>query len=343
MLPINQRAMPTDYKGHARTRDSQPSLRRQGDCVTHPEHLWTMILDDAGPKVARRLSAAGLPFIVLKGVSIATWLYEEPLRRTYRDIDLLVDPRREKEVVAALGDIGYQPLLDAASIRFLTPEEQPLENERGVMVDLHITLKGLNVTPERAWELLSNTTTTLHWAGTPVATLSEPARAMHLVLHLAQRGLADTKAARDLQLGLELLGDQIWQRAAAMAHELCAIEAFAGGLSLLPEGVALIRRLGLPEPTHLGTHLSTGSAAHRTQQLQRALSARRLRDKWGLIRVLLFPSKQWLRLFEAEATKTRWGLLRTRTLRPWRILVRAPSAVLERRVYRKRVRSGEPQ
>ena len=272
---------------------------------------------------------------MLKGATIAGWLYDVPTRRTYDDLDILVRPADEAAVVEVLGGLGYQPLLGAPTLRVISPEEQPLRNSRGVTIDLHVAIKGVGLSPDRAWAILVGHTVPWNWAGIEVPALDPSARTMNLALHLSQLGLADTKAAHDLRLGLDRLDDGVWRAAANLAGELQALQAFAAGLVLLPEGEALADRLGVPRPTNVEDLMRTsGEVFPPTVALERLLATPGLRRKLSATWSYVFPSADWLRHVDPQATAGRWGLLRARVRRPFRLLPRVARALRERRRFR---------
>jgi hypothetical protein len=307
--------------------------------VSYGEQLWSLMLDGACRSIVHHLETDGYPMIMLKGATIATWLYPRPDERTYSDLDILVPFSERAGVVASLRELGYRPLLDEATRRAASPVEEPLRNDDGVSVDLHVSLKGIGVPPQRAWEVLSSATVPWDWSGTTVRALAPHARAMHLALHLAQRGLVDAKAARDLRLGLERLDEEVWREASRLARALEAQDAFTAGLHLLPEGVELADRLELDAATGLETRMRASSASASSLFLTRALEARG-RRRLALVRTQLFPSAEWMRMHFPAETGTPLRLFRARARRFLRVLRRLPSAARERRRYRLSEGSG---
>lgn len=310
-------------------RDGRPALS------TYQEQFWSFVLDAACREIAARLDECGHDFVMLKGATIASWLYDDPASRTYTDLDVLVSPESQAAVIEDLRGIGYRPLLDPATVLASSPEEQPLANESGVLIDLHVTLKGSKAGPGATWAALSRRTVPFDWAGTPVRCLAPPARALHLALHAANGGLADGKAARDLALGIEKLDPGLWREAAELAREIRAEEAFAAGLALLPEGRAVAARLGLGPVQDRETVMRAGSASHSALVLQQTLAATSWRQAAGRIRAHVFPSVEWMRLYQPEDATTPGRLLLARVRRPLTLLRRLPAAHLERRRFRR--------
>jgi hypothetical protein len=300
-----------------------------------PDQLWALLVDGACRVVVPHLTAGGFRPIVLKGATIAGWLYPDPSQRVYGDLDLLVAPASRDAVVAALAERGFHPLVDARMLRTSSAEEQPLSNGT-VTVDLHTALKGVRLDPARAWAVLDASTVPWDWSGTPVRALAPPARAMHLSLHVAQRGRVDAKAARDLDLGLARLDRAVWHEAARLADELDAAGAFVAGLELLPEGRRLLDELAVAAAGDRETRMRAASASTSALFLERAVAAGSWRQRLRVVRGRLFPSAQWLRLHEPERTRTRRGLILTRVSRPFVVVARLPAAFVERRAFQRR-------
>jgi Uncharacterised nucleotidyltransferase len=303
------------------------------------QKVLSLVIDEACRTITARLTAAGRPFIVLKGATIATWLYPDPSQRTYIDLDILVPPADEAAVVHLLGELGYEPLLTGDTLRVLSPDEQPLRNKLGVDIDLHHALKGVRLPPDEAWEILSASTAPWDWAGVTVPALAPPARAMHLALHLAQSGLVDSKAAEDLRLGIARLEPTLWEEARELACRLQALEAFTAGLTALPEGQELADRLGLSELSSVEYQMRAASVFKPAVKLERLLTGQSWRQRLTTVRAYLFPSADWLRLLDPDGTTSRWGLVRARIVHPFTVVALGMKAMRERRRFR-RTRSG---
>jgi hypothetical protein len=300
----------------------------------HKDHAWTMLLDEACRVVAGHLRAHQQEFVMLKGATIAGWLYADPLQRTYTDLDLLIHQRDESHIVGLLGDLGFTPLLDRASLGFSSPEEQPLRNKLGIVIDLHTALQGVRVSADEAWRVLRAETVSWSWAGTAVPALAPPARAMHLALHLAQRGLEDGKAAKDLELGLTQLEPRVWTDARDLAERLNAMEAFSAGLMLLPQGESLKAQLRLRPIENVEAKMRASSASPSAILLDRVLAIPGWRQRVQMVITQLFPTTAWLKLYYPRQADTVWGRAALRLRRPWAVLFRLPAALRERGQYR---------
>src|SRR5438270_41821 len=69
--------------------------------------MWAMAVDAVTAEVVTALDGAGVDCLLLKGPSIAGWLYEEGAR-TYSDTDLLVAPDRLPAARATLAELGFR-------------------------------------------------------------------------------------------------------------------------------------------------------------------------------------------------------------------------------------------
>jgi len=79
------------------------------------------------------LSGASIPFIVLKGIGLASLVYPAPGLRHSHDIDVLVEVHARDRVAAAVGSTGFTAALSHADrMRFLDPSGLPLELHLGL-------------------------------------------------------------------------------------------------------------------------------------------------------------------------------------------------------------------
>jgi hypothetical protein len=207
--------------------------------------LWTLHIDKVAAGISRAFARHGIRSLLLKGPSIARWLYQDGTPRPYGDADLIVAPNDWQRAQRLLTDLGFE--------KDLGPLDHPgmgsLDSEawvRGAQnVDLHCTLWGLAVDPQQAWQLLTRSTEMIGVAGVDVETLAPPARAFLLATHAAKHG--DGWALVDLERGVEQLSGDCWREAAALAVEFGAVPAFVAGLRLVAHGPAVIRAVGVPD------------------------------------------------------------------------------------------------
>jgi len=203
-------------------------------------------VDAATAEVLGSFQDAGVEALLLKGPSIARWLYAGT--RSYVDSDLWVRPRDMAAAEAILRALGFEKWVDERGLPtwWRAHGSEWIRNIDGVCVDLHRWLPGLGVDAESAWRILSTTTETVVVGGYPARALAPPARALHVVLHAAHHGKRSGKVLADLERALELVDESTWRGAADLAAKLAATEAFAVGLRLLPAGAVLADRLRLP-------------------------------------------------------------------------------------------------
>lgn len=102
----------------------------------------SLLLASETTRLTGVLGAAGVRSMPVKGPVLAQMLFGDPGRRQYSDLDLMVEPGRVDDAVAALRDAGYEPKWPprtaARHARFNWYEELPLRHSRnGIDVDLH--------------------------------------------------------------------------------------------------------------------------------------------------------------------------------------------------------------
>ena len=177
----------------------------------------------------------GVESLLIKGASIARWLYEDPGARAYIDFDLLLRPGDEPAAAEVLASLGYAPAFDDRAM----PEMVGRARHRLVLgaggryggraQDRAGGARG----PATVWSVLSRGTEELEVGGFRADVLSLPARALHVALHAAQHG-PDDKVLLDLERlcrgSTTLPGGRRW----SLAGELEAIDAMAAGLRLDP-------------------------------------------------------------------------------------------------------------
>jgi hypothetical protein len=287
--------------------------------------MRTLRIDAATAEVTGVLRDAGVPSILLKGPSIARWIYDGG-SRPYGDCDLLV---RRSDLDASeriLRTLGFERG-GLYSIPGDWPRHAVVYRRGDVMVDLHQTLLGVTVDADHFWEALAPHREQMRIAGANVDVLDPAGRAFVLALHSAKDGGRDKKPVRDLKRALELLPLELWRDAAGIAAEVAAGEAFAAGLSRCPAGREVSVLLDLP------THVSREIALRR--QAPAALSvgvdwllrSKGSRRKAALVARKIVPPPAFLRDWSPLARRGRWGLALAYLWRPLWLLWRAPAAV----------------
>lgn len=314
-------------------RDGVPVMAVNPDLVAAARALR---LDGVAGVAISRLRAAGVASILLKGPTIASWLYTDGETRPYWDIDLLISPANLETAKLVLAAMGFVHTMRGAHPAEVGPREQELFGPDGVCIDLHIGLLGVDAPEQRCWEVLVQHTEPFRLPGGVEATaLDLPARTMHLALHVAQNGPIDVKALGDLERGVGRVDREGWRAAAELATELDAIEAFAAGLRLVPQGAALADELSLTRRMTVELALRTHSAPQTAIFFERLAGAPGARKKVTLLARKLFPTAVWLRANSGLARRGRLGLLCARGTHPWSVLRRFPGAFLEWRAARR--------
>ena len=301
------------------------------------------MVDAVSIEVLSVLDKAGVEAVLLKGPSIATWLYNVG-ERIYTDTDLLVAPSEAERTISLLMKMGFDD--PAAQL----PRNKPwvsmaLSRADGAAVDVHRSIAGIGVDHQRAWSVLSEATQSLDLLGTTVAVLDEPARAMHVALHAAQHGSGSGVPIRDLRRAIEIVPTSTWVRATEIAVELDASAALATGLRLVPEGKDLTRRLGVAELSSVEANLTSASLPE--LELSFGLGFEWLATRQGTaekaryILAKLFPPPSWIRAWRpiprgptglAIAYIRRWAWLCIHAYHGYRAWRRAKKRTAEPRV-----------
>lgn len=162
--------------------------------------LRTMRLVDETARLARRFAEEGVEMLVLKGAALSVQLYSTPLRRSSRDIDLLVRPQDEARARAILAGCGYGTSADAV-FPCLNAVELRHADYDDMAVELHVRLADDDrLLPTRTLRPFE-TAAVVEIAGQPVRTLEPNAALAYAAYHGAHHHwfrlhwLADIAAA----------------------------------------------------------------------------------------------------------------------------------------------------
>ncbi len=296
-----------------------------------------LMLDAVGARLVADFRQHGIDSILLKGRSIVDRLYDgKAVNRSYRDVDLLVDPRRHADAEAILTDVGFVDLMAGARRNERAPHASTWRRTSDqATVDLHITLAGCGVPPVRVWSLLREHTRRSTIGTTEVAVLDDVALACHLALHAARTGVKDPKPPSDLRRGLEILGDDTMRAAATVAAQLGAMPAFVAGLRMVPESSKLADELGggVYVPVELAVRALTEVRGTGTLN---ALHAARPWRRPLLVVQRVFPSKVVLRRSMPLAARGTFWLVACYLLRPVWMATQLSSAI---RAWRRAARA----
>jgi hypothetical protein len=199
----------------------------------------TLVLDQAGAEAVTALRAAGIEPVLLKGASIASWLYPD-VPRAYGDVDLLIDPDRGEDAAAVLRTLGFDPVPYEVS-----PHAHPwVRVSDGAQIDLHWALFGPKASPQRCWNELRGWTEPTDLASVPVLTLNPAARVLQVVLHASQHVDAQ-KPLEDLRRALRLVPEPVWRDAERLADRIGALHRMENGLGLVEGGSDIVEQLPL--------------------------------------------------------------------------------------------------
>lgn len=292
---------------------------------------WTsaatlLAIDAVAAEVCNAFREHDVPVAVLKGPVLARELYEGDASRTYRDADLLVPGRAERDAYDCLRDLGFVP---ATGIGTTDPgvadEHQWLRD--GVIVEVHVTLVGVGFPAGQVWGALERHLVTRHVGGSDVLALDVVGLALHVALHAAQHGVAWSKAIEDLDRALDRWTTETWVAAASLAADLDASAAFDAGLRLRPAGAAMADLLGLRHTPDIATALRVSSAPDAAFGLDRMLRREGKVAKLTYVLRSAFPSPAFMRWWSPWAGRGPIGLAAAYAYRPIWLVMHAPAAL----------------
>jgi Uncharacterised nucleotidyltransferase len=285
-----------------------------------------LALDAGTVDVVERFEQTGVHPLLLKGPSVARWLYPDSSERSYIDCDLLVGPADFQSAENALRALGYKSLLAEWRMPSWWCEHAAVWQRcsDGLCVDLHRTLIGARVDSATVWRVLSAHTDEIEVAGCPVQTLSLPARAMHVALHAAQHGPGWAPSIEDLERALSAGDDDLWCKAAAVAEQLQATAAFVAGLRLTSAGARLVARLGLPVIRSVETELRSGSPPPLALGFEQLMRAPGVRARAEIVWRKLVPTPEFVRDADPRAGDRHLGLLGAYLRRALWLMRKAP-------------------
>jgi len=285
-----------------------------------------LAIDAVAAEVCNAFREQGVPVAVLKGAVLARELYDGDASRTYRDADLLVPARSERDAYACLRELRFVPAAGTGTTDpGVADEHQWLRD--GVIVELHVSLIGVDLSAEQVWDALEGRMITGRVGGSDVLVLDRIGLATHVALHAAQHGVAWTKAIDDLDRALARWSIETWRAAAALAAELRASRAFETGLRLRPRGREIADGLGLRHTPDVATALRASSAPEAALGLHRMLGRAGMLGKLGHLMRSTFPSPAFMRWWSPLGRRGPLGLAAAYLYRPIWLALRAPSAL----------------
>ena len=263
-----------------------------------------LAVDGFAAEMVRGLRQNGIEPILLKGASLAGWLYPDAVR-PYGDADLLVAPGQVMAAADVLTGLGLRPVDGHVSLH-----AHPWVRESdGAVIDLHSRLYGPRAPAESCWRVLQNWTEDAEIAGVSVRVLNPAGRVVHVCMHAVQHA-DDDKPREDLRRALERAPLAVWQGAQELADRLRALPILAAALALEPAGRRLIADLPLVRAAQVvdeaGAPLAIG--------LARLRAADGLRAKLAVVAVALAAPRsegsrsRHLLSLGARLVRTVWAL-----------------------------------
>jgi hypothetical protein len=291
--------------------------------------MRVLILDRGTAEIVLAWRRAGVRSVLLKGPALARWLYREGEFRGYADIDLLVpdsDVETAEEVLVALGFERHG--LEAIEGDWPRYSRNWLRSD-SMNVDLHQTLTGVGVPPTELWAALTERLERMSVAGADVDVLAPSARALVLALHTAKDGPRIAKARHDLGHAIDRLPPDLWIETVRLADQVGALGGLAAGLRLVvPSGVELADRLGLPTQAPLDIAIRSGGGAPALALgIDWLVSSPGLRGKGRLVLRKIFPPVSFIRAWSPLARRGRVGLVAAYAYRPLWVLWRVGPAL----------------
>ena len=281
-----------------------------------------LLLDIAIGEVVSALQRAGIDVIVLKGPSIANWLYESRADRPYADGDLLVRQEDHALTERFLESLGFETERFRPVPGDRISEASEWHRDDGIIIDLHFTLAGALAPPQVVWGMLSQHVTKMVLRRNEIDVLDVPARAMHVAIHAAHHGPHHPHPLRDLELALQNLSQDVWVAAAVVAHEIQATDAMTAGLDMVPQGQALVKQLGLQPPTNVDVALRAASAPAAAFNVETFASLSGASRKIRFLIGKLFPPPGFLRNRSPLARRGAMGLTAAYIARPFVVIAR---------------------
>jgi Uncharacterised nucleotidyltransferase len=286
-------------------------------------------IDAATVEVFRAFTAGGVEARLLKGASLAQWLYPAGERLPYLDSDLLVRPGDERPAEAELEKLGFVRRWDESGMPDWWREHGSEwgRDADGVLVDLHRGLPGVGADAKMTWAVLAGPAPTVSIAGYDAPALSLAGRALHVALHAAQHGAAWGKGLEDLQRALVVVDEALWLDAVELATQLDATDAFAAGLRMTPEGRTLAERLGLPQPGSVEISLRAATAPPVALGVEQLARADGWRARAEIIARKVVPPPAFMRHWDPRASESTLRLLLAYVRRPFWLLRHAPAGL----------------
>jgi hypothetical protein len=284
-------------------------------------------VDWATAEVLRAFEDRGVKTLLLKGPSVVRWLYQAHDPRSYIDCDLLVRPGDLNAAEHILEGRGFAPNIYEREMPTWWREHAVgwLRAGDGAIVDLHQTLPGVGVGPDRLWVTLYADVDEIGVAGFPATTLTIPGRALHLALHAAQHGVGWPHVIAELERAVSSTDQAVWRAAVELAEALDAVPALAAGLRTSAAGRSLASTLGLPSDRSVEVALRASSPPPVALGFDQLARAEGWRARLRIMRHKVAPPATFVRAWSPLARRGRLGLVLAYAWRPLWLLRSAPA------------------
>jgi putative nucleotidyltransferase-like protein len=288
--------------------------------------FWRLALDATAVEVFDAFRAHDVGAVLLKGPSVAGWLYDAEGERPYVDIDVLVAPECVGAARRVLAQLGFHHQLAGARRGQQQAQTWRRAGRLPAAVDLHHAVWGIGVEPGAFWAAVTEHTEALEIADHQIEVLAAPARALLLATHAIQHSLG-RKTGEDLRRGVARLEEATWRDAARLAERLGMAGTLGVGLRLVAGGDGLADRLGLPARASPLVHLQVAGAPPTASGFARLSAAASWRARAGIVLGALVPSPQSMRAWQPLARRGRIGLALSYAWRPLLLAWQAPRGV----------------
>jgi hypothetical protein len=287
-------------------------------------------VDAVTAEVVLALRSAGVRPILLKGPSIATWLYADGTPRPYGDTDLMIERGALASSSRALRAAGFREQPGVSSYTWFRRSDESI-------VDLHDVLFGIEASSDEAWAALAEGTESLEVGGVEMEALSRPARLLYIALHAAQHEIDGfEQAGKDLERALAHAEAADWEKATTLARRLQATATFAAGLRLRADGVRLADRMTLPRDRPLMLSLREEVEQPLAVTLERLATMRGRGARLRFVARRLVPPPNYMRWrYPTLAARGHVGLGVAYLLRPLSTVARLPAAIIRWRRMRR--------
>src|SRR5215469_1388399 len=186
--------------------------------------MCNQLLSQELAHLLRQLSAARIPAIPLKGVSLAESLYGDPATRVSTDIDLLVPPPRRDDAIETIRAAGYRDVFDDSFFR-------KIDLRYGRHYAFRRNHIGCSTDVELHWRLIQHSSQDQdavadlwaeaqprHCFGASAHRLSPEWEFLYLAIHAADHGWQGLKWLVDLH-HLSIASPPDWQRVKQKAEQ----------------------------------------------------------------------------------------------------------------------------